>query len=74
MAARIENERVRAGLIGERYLGAQRPAADREDGVVIITAGWETESTIRLILAKADSGAADPRPNLDLPRNDSPTR
>lgn len=50
LAARIENERVRAGLVGERYLGERTPALGREDGITTVTSDLETDSTVRLLL------------------------
>ncbi|RZL78921.1 MAG: hypothetical protein EOP32_20705 [Rhodococcus sp. (in: high G+C Gram-positive bacteria)] len=52
LAARIENERIRAGLITERHTGElPRPTDAVSDGIAAITAELDADSTIRLLLA-----------------------
>ncbi|MHA4854836.1 protein kinase domain-containing protein [Rhodococcus sp. MSC1_016] len=52
LAARIENERIRAGLITERHIGGHRPPTGvASDGIAAVTAELDTDSTIRLLLA-----------------------
>ncbi|TQC45394.1 hypothetical protein EEB14_31865 [Rhodococcus sp. WS4] len=50
MAARIENERIRAGLVNARY-GRQEQAAEGQlDGIAVITSELQSDSTVRLLL------------------------
>ncbi|WP_128644273.1 serine/threonine-protein kinase [Rhodococcus opacus] len=61
LAARLENERVRAGLTIGRLSGERRPPSTREasDGIETITSELDTDSTIRLLLVDPDQEHAD---------------
>ena len=59
LAARIENERIRAGLITEHRTGGRPPAGTASDGIATITAELDTDSTIRLLLADTDLDHTD---------------
>ncbi|MFC9549907.1 protein kinase [Rhodococcus sp. NPDC056960] len=58
LAARIENERVRAGLITERRAD-DRPPPMGSDGIATITRELDTDSTIRLLLVDPATEQAD---------------
>ncbi|MFE7420127.1 protein kinase [Rhodococcus sp. NPDC057529] len=60
LAARIENERIRAGLITKRRKSERPPLTGAgSDGIAAITAELDTDSTIRLLLVDANVGNTD---------------
>lgn len=59
LAARIENERIRAGLVTDCLADRRRPTGTASDGIATIPAELDTDSTIRLLFADPDGMRTD---------------